>query len=186
MRGMWALGAILITAAPAAAQDFALRGRLGVGPATAEASNESLSRAVLTPLPAPTETPAALNASKGRYNLALAPHARENAFGGTDAGAELRVTRDLGKRRAGDDGRYFLYAAASGQSVELPPHAEWADGDRSSFVSDAKAGVGWRKGNVETSVGYVRRKVQTTYSSSGLEKRGGGMVGVSLTLRPGG
>lgn len=190
MRGMWALGAILVTAAPAAAQDFALRGRLGiedVSPTSVEASNEALSQAVLTPFSARVETPAAISASKGRYDLDFAPHVRENVFGGTDAGAEIRVTRELGKRRTGDNGRYFVYAAASGQSVDLPPHAEaWAEGDRAAFVSDTKAGVGWRDGKMETSLGYVRRKVQSSYSSNGLEKRGGGMVGLSLTLRPGG
>jgi hypothetical protein len=185
MRGLWALGAFLITApAAAAAQELALRGPEAPAPMSVEAANQALADAVFAPTPAPSRAPAALSASHGPYGLAFAPQARPNAMGGTDAGAELRFTRTLGKQR-GEEGRYFLYASAARRSVDLPPAAgRWTSDDR-GLVSDAKAGVGWSNGPMQTTLGYVRRKVPQAYAANGLERRGGGMVGLSFTLRPG-
>lgn len=185
MRGLWALGAVLITAAPAAAQELALQGQGPPAPMSVEAANQALADAVFTPSAAPGRNPAALSASHGRYGLQFAPQAAPNALGGTDTGAELRVTRALGKARGADEGRYFLYASAGQRSVDLPGDARRWSGDERGLVSDLKAGVGWRNGSTETTLGYVKRKVPQAYTANGLEKRGGGMVGFSLTYRPG-
>ena len=185
MRSVWAIGAFLITAMPATAQDLALNGAQEVTPASVQASNQALSDAVFAPF-APSRAASTMSASSGRYGLEFTPQTETNAYGGTNTGAELRITRDLGKRRSGEDGRYFLYASTGRRSVETPANAQaWAGRDRNSLVSDTKAGVGWRNGQMETSFGYVRRKVPQNYTANGLEKRGGGMVGFSLTYRPG-
>lgn len=185
MRGLWALGALLITAAPAAAQDLSLGATESPAPMSVEAANQALASAVFAPTAAPGRNPAALRASHGRYGVEFAPQAQANALGGTDTGGELRVTRALGKARGADEGRYFLYASAARRSVDLPPDARrWSGGER-GLVSDTKAGVGWRNGSTETTLGYVKRKVPQAYTANGLERRGGGMVGFSLTYRPG-
>lgn len=185
MRGGWALGAFLIMAAPAAAQDLGLRGSQEIAPNSVQASNAALTDAVFAPF-TPARAPSTMSASSGRYGIEFTPQAASNAYGGTNTSAEVRVTRDLGKRRTADDGRYFLYASAGRRSVETPENAgRWAGEDRMSLVSDAKAGVGWRNERMESSLGYVRRKTPQSYNANGLEKRGGGMVGFSLTFRPG-
>ncbi|MCC7266396.1 MAG: hypothetical protein IT546_03535 [Caulobacteraceae bacterium] len=150
-----------------------------------EAANLALANAVFAPTAAPGRTPAALSASHGRYGLEFAPQAAANPLGGTDTGAELRVTRTLGKAGGPDEGGYFLYASAARRSVDLPPDARRWSGDDRGLVSDLKAGVGWRNGSTETTLGYVKRKVPQAYTANGLERRGGGMVGFSLTFRPG-
>ena len=184
MRGVWALGALLITAMPAAAQDLAPSGSQEVAPASVEAYNQALSDAVFAPL-APSRTASTMSASNGRYGLEFTPQAETNAYGGANTGAELRVTRNLGKPRGDADGRYFLYASAARRSVETPANAQrWAGRERNGVVRDTRVGVGWRNGEMETSFGYVRRKVPQSYTANGLEKRDGGMVGFSLTYRP--
>ncbi|HYD43848.1 MAG TPA: hypothetical protein VEA79_01140 [Phenylobacterium sp.] len=150
-----------------------------------EAANQALADAVFAPSAAPGRHPAALSASHGRYGLEFAPQAAANALGGTDTGAELRVTRALGKARGTDEGRYFLYASAAQRSVDLPRDARPWRGDERGQVSDLKAGVGWRNGSTETTLGYVKRKLPQPYTDNDLERRGGGMVGFSLTYRPG-
>lgn len=185
MRGLWALGAILITAAPAAAQELALQAPEVHAPTSVVTANEALANAVFAPSAAPGRNPAALSASNGRYGLEFAPQAAPNVLGGTDTGAELRVTRAIGKARDADEGRYFLYASAGQRAVDLPADVRRWSGDDRGRVSDLKAGVGWRNGATETTLGYVKRKVPQAYTANGLERRGGGMVGFSLTYRPG-
>ena len=185
MRGGWAFGAFFILATPAAAQDLGLRGSPDLAPTSVQATNQALTDVVFAPF-APTRTASTMSASSGRYGVEFTPQAESNAYGGTNTAAELRVTRELGKRRDGDQGRYFLYASAGRRSIEIPENAQrWTGGERNSLVSDAKAGVGWRDKRMETSLGYVRRKAPQSYNGNGMEKRGGGMVGFSLTFRPG-
>jgi hypothetical protein len=115
----------------------------------------------------------------------IAPHA---GFGvsnlGTQAegGATLTVSKSRGERALeqlrdlgvkdgtsfGDKGRWYLFAAASGRAVGLNlrqdeggwTSAGWSEDRTAGFVTSAQAGLAWRKGPAQASIGYVRRKVR--------------------------
>jgi hypothetical protein len=94
-----------------------------------------------------------------------------------------------------DRGHWFLFAAASGQVVGFnvgqggpgaQPHGLWATPGGDTLISDAQAGLGWRRGAMLASFGYVHREVQY---DSGVDAFGprnvrDSMVGISLSLRP--
>jgi hypothetical protein len=81
----------------------------------------------------------------------------------------------LGLRRADPSafagrGHWYLFAAASGRAVGLnmlptgpggAPRAGWSSEPNSALVSDAQAGLGWSRGMVQASFGYVHRAVKS-------------------------
>ena len=206
MRG-WVLGLAMIAAAPAAAQDFALRGRLDPSPVSAVASAEALGQVVFAPTPGRPAGHGPFAVSKGRYDLDFTPHARANAVGGVDAGAEVRVSRDLGDKVVdrlgdlgvrdgasfGDRGRFYLFAAASGRAVGMNmlrgeggwSREGWSTDPTSALVGDAQAGLGWRKGPMQASVGYIHREMKATHMLRGVEGKDDSLVALSLTIKPG-
>jgi hypothetical protein len=130
--------------------------------------------------------PAAWKMSAGGYALDVSPHAGfgvNNAGGTAEAGAMVRLGADLGDRmmsrlgfHAADTssfagrGRWFLFAAASGRAVGLNmlPTAQgglqrggWSSEPTNALVSDAQAGLGWSRGMVQASFGYVHRSVKS-------------------------
>jgi hypothetical protein len=130
--------------------------------------------------------PAAWKMSAGGYALDVSPHAGfgiNNAGGTAEAGAMVRLGADLGDRmmsrlgfKAADTssfagrGRWYLFAAASGRAVGLNmlPTAQgglqrggWSSEPTNALVSDAQAGLGWRRGMVQASFGYVHRSVKS-------------------------
>jgi Uncharacterized protein conserved in bacteria (DUF2219) len=130
--------------------------------------------------------PSAWKVSAGRYDLDVTPHAGfgvNNAGGTAEAGAMLRFGADMGDRvmsrlgvQASDPstfagrGRWFLFAAASGRAVGLNmlPTAQgglqrggWSAEPSNALVSDAQAGLGWSRGMVQASFGYVHRDVKS-------------------------
>ena len=149
-------------------------------------------------------------ASDGRYQVDVSPHAGvgfNNAGGTAEAGAMLRLGRDLGRQvmnKLGghevDDsafagqGRWFLFAAASGRAVGLnmvpaglglPQRAGWSNESTPALVNDAQAGLAWRKGDVQASVGYVHRDVKSQAaitSGPGPASYHDSMVAVSFSL----
>ena len=89
------------------------------------------------------------------------------AFGGETAEARLRAmgVRDGSEFR--ERGRLYLFAADGQTAVGynlIRSDGGWArEGlslDDGAFVGDAQAGVAWRKGDVQTSLGYVHREVK--------------------------
>jgi hypothetical protein len=129
--------------------------------------------------------PAAWSVTAGRYALDVTPHAGfgvNNAGGSAEAGAMVRLGENLGEgmmNRLGIQrsdpaamagrGRWFLFAAASGRAVGLNmlptaqggvQRAGWSSEPTNALVSDAQAGVGWSKGMVQASFGYVHRDVK--------------------------
>jgi hypothetical protein len=156
--------------------------------------------------------PAAWSLTAGRYALDVSPHAGvgfSETGGSAEAGALVRLGRDLQDRvttrlgfRTGDaqaeDGRggWFLFAAASGRAVgvNMAPSAEgglprpgWSSEPATTLVSDAQAGLGWRRGALQASVGYVHRDVknQTVITSSaGPANYHDSMVAISFTITP--
>lgn len=156
--------------------------------------------------------PAAWSLQAGRYALDVSPHAGfgfSDTGGSAEAGALVRMGRDLEDRvtrrlgfRTGDavdaDGKggWFLFAAASGRAVGVNmapsldgglPRPGWANAPSTTLVSDAQAGLGWRRGDLQASVGYVHRDVknQTLITSgAGPANYHDSMVAFSFTITP--
>jgi len=89
------------------------------------------------------------------------------AFGGATAEQRLRAmgVRDGAEFR--DRGRLYLFAAdgetAVGYNVTRSNGGWSREGlslDDGAFVGDAQAGVAWRQGSTQTSLGYVHREVK--------------------------
>ena len=136
----------------------------------------------------------------GDVQVELTPHAGVgvNALGGTaEAGATIRVGRlevsDGEDAFAEDEGRWYLFAAGTGTAVGM----NWARGmdgwdrrishDSGSFIGDAQIGVAWRRGDTQTSFGYVHREVtaEGVHGGSGIDRDATeGFVAVQFSIRP--
>ncbi len=154
--------------------------------------------------------PAALAYAGRSFGVDVTPHAgvgMTSVGGSAEAGATLRVTpggdaalaerlNALGVKDGaatfGDKGRWYLFAAASGRAVGLNMlHGEqgW---DRagvttdaaSTLVGDTQMGVGFRKGAMQTSLGYVHREVKGQNMLFGVDPKSDSMVAFSLQIRP--
>ena len=152
--------------------------------------------------------PAALSYGARGYGVDVSPHAGvgvTNLGGSAEAGAELRLSkrgdaaaerlRAMGVAdgsRFGDQGRWYLFAAASGRAVGLNmlrndtgwDRAGWTTDATSSLVGDAQLGVGWRKGDLQTSLGYVHREMKGAHMIWGQDTRQDSMVAFSLSIKP--
>jgi hypothetical protein len=155
--------------------------------------------------------PSALKWSAAGYDLDVSPHAglgMSSAGGTAEAGAMIRFGSGLGKQFArklglhevdgstyGDQGRWYLFAAASGQAVGLNmtpgapgmPRNSWSSESTSALISDAQAGLGWRKGAMQASFGYVHREIrgETVEVPTGSpNKISDSMVAFSLSIHP--
>ena len=149
--------------------------------------------------------PNLLAADAGQFDLDFTPHAGvgiSNAGGEAEAGAVVRLRRkaegwanSLGVRdgaRFGDEGRWYLFAAASGRAVGL--NIQRANGDwgnrglstdtSSALINDIQAGVGWRKGSVQASLAWMRRKVKAAHTLMGWDHRDDSMVAVTVSIKP--
>jgi len=153
----------------------------------------------------------ALSFDAGRVAVDLAPHAGVGVIGGdrasggsAEAGATLQLSKaDAASKRLnamgvkdgaqfGDRGRWYLFAAASGRAVGMNmlhgeggwDRAGWSTDPTSKLVGDAQLGVGWRRGAIQTSVGYVHRKVKGEHLMVGVDPHDDSMVAFSLSIRP--
>jgi hypothetical protein len=153
--------------------------------------------------------PAALAYDGDSFGVDLTPHAGlgVTSFGGSaEAGATLRLMQSGGglKQRLnamgvrdgthfGDKGRWYLFAAATGRAVGLNMLHNDAGWDRagvttdatSTLVGDAQVGVGFRKGAMQTSLGYIHREVKGQNMLYGVDPKADSMVAFSLSIRPG-
>ena len=137
----------------------------------------------VTELGRSAEAGATLQLSRGQ-SVNESPQARLRALGLSD-GAQF-----------GERGRWYLFAAASGRSVGLNMlhtgadwnagwnRAGWSQDATSALVGDAQLGVGWRKGPMQTSLGYIHREVKAQNMLRGLDAKGDSMVAFSLTVKP--
>jgi hypothetical protein len=146
----------------------------------------------------------------GAYDVHLAPHAgvgMSNAGGQAEAGAMLTVGQkrddivqdrlsDMGVSDGaafGDQGRWYLFAAASGRAVGMNmlrkdngwDRAGWSTDPSSALIGDAQVGVGWRKGVVQTSFGYVHREVKGEHMVFGQKTKEDSLLAFSLSIKPG-
>jgi len=158
--------------------------------------------------------PGAFAVSAGGVDLDLTPHAGLGLSSGgpsAEAGAIVRLGSHLkdtlvggldglGVRRMsqgdGSTGRFYLYASASGRAVDLnmtrdapgdPQHLGWASDGAGEMISDAQAGMAWRKGAVQASFGYVHREIRNDPSMASRidpSKLSDSMVALSFSIRP--
>lgn len=115
------------------------------------------------------------------------------------SGQVRRSLRRLGLAAAdgsdfGRHGRWYLFAGASGQAVGLnllsdPLGGGWRPAGLSSdvtsgFVTTAQAGIAWRQGPAQASVGYVRRRIRIDAPHPELYDSSDDAVAFSLAVRP--
>lgn len=153
--------------------------------------------------------PAALAFDTNDFGVDLSPHAGvgvTNLGGSAEAGATLMLSkRDSEAARRlkalgvgdgasfGERGRWYLFAAASGRAVGLNvlhndttgwDRAGWTTDPTSTLIGDAQLGVGWRKGSMQTSLGYIHREVKGQHTLFGVDTRADSMVAFSFSIRP--
>ena len=157
--------------------------------------------------------PGAVSVSNGRYALDVTPHAgvgMTSLGGSAEAGATVtlgQTGRESSEDRVrsglsamgvrdgadfGDTGRWFIYAAASGRAVGLNVLKDqangwdraWSQDSASTMISDAQLGVAWRKGAMQTSLGYVHREVKGEHMLMGQEAKDDSLVAFSLSIKP--
>jgi len=155
--------------------------------------------------------PGAFSYDTGRVALDVSPHAGLGVIGGdapgggsAEAGATVQLSKsDLAGERLkamgvrdgnsfGQQGRWYLFAAASGRAVGMNMlhgdggwnRAGWSTDATSKLVGDAQVGVGWRKGSMQTSVGFVHREVKSQHMMYGVDPKSDSMVAFSLSIRP--
>lgn len=162
----------------------------------------------------PTETyevrvsrdwPGFLRLQSEHYGLDLTPHAGvgfSNRGDSAEAGAvltfspRLRSTLDrLGLSSGsvlGQDGRWYLFAAARGRAVgfNMPRNAAydwnnaWSQDSATALVGDAQLGVGWRQGALQTSLGLIHRQTKADHPLWGQQAKSDSMLAVSLSIKP--
>jgi hypothetical protein len=152
--------------------------------------------------------PAAVSVGGDRYDLALTPHAGfgvSNVGNSAEAGATLTLGQkgdriaagldSLGVRDGsvfGGQGRWYVFAAASGRAMGFNMlkdganglNRSWSQDSSSTLVGDAQLGVGWRKGPMQTSFGYIHREVKGDHMIWGQETKADSMVAFSLSIKP--
>lgn len=153
--------------------------------------------------------PSALSLEAGKFGLDVSPHATVGLgeFGrSAEAGAMVRfgknlqdsVTNRLYIREGssfGTQARWYVFAAASGRAVGM--NMTSTDGDwrragmsqdhANALIGDTQAGVGWRKGPMTASVGYIRRDVKIRQGLEGLMGAGDkadDLVAVAFSIKP--
>ena len=151
--------------------------------------------------------PAAVSLAAGKYALDVTPHAGlgfGGAGGSAEAGATVRIGKKMGDRvvnslgvrdgrQFGDRGRWYVFAAASGQAVGMnmlrSGDGDWSRAglttdNSSKLVGDGQAGVAWRSGPMQASFGYVHRKIKAKDQIMGMASQKDEMVAFSFTYKP--
>jgi hypothetical protein len=153
--------------------------------------------------------PRAMAFDNGKFDIDLSPHAGLGVTSqGTsaEAGAELRLSPSRDDKAAdrlramgvsdgahfGEQGRWYLFAAASGRAVGLNmlrndlgwDRAGWTTDPTSTLIGDAQVGVGFRKGAMQTSFGFIHREVKGQHMLFGQETKDDSLVAFSLSIKP--
>lgn len=148
--------------------------------------------------------PAARGYTASGLEVTLTPHVGVGAGsrgGSAEAGATLRIGQDVsrmvpeGGDAFGERARWYVYAAGSGRAVGYN-FARTRDGDYArsgyshdsgAFLGDASIGVAYRRGDVQSSIGFVYREIDPR----GIRGYGGietevseGMLAFHLSIKP--
>ena len=154
--------------------------------------------------------PAAVSFETKRFGLDVTPHAgvgMSNEGGLAEAGATVRLSQkldDAAKERLkamgvrdgaemGGQGRWYVFAAASGRAVGLNMlrgengwnRGGWTTDPSSKLVGDAQLGLGWRRGAMQTSFGYIHRTVKGQHMIMGQKSEADSLVAFSFSVKPG-
>jgi hypothetical protein len=156
--------------------------------------------------------PGAVMVRAGDLGLNISPHAGfgVTSLGGNhaEAGAMFRLSSAqtaiqdklaaMGVKKGsayGDQGRWYLFAAVKGQSVGFNMmgggagglrQAGWSTDASSALIGDGQVGVGYRKGWMEASVGYVHRGIKVINAPYGAsDSFQDSLAALSLTFHPG-
>lgn len=152
--------------------------------------------------------PAAVKLGTGKYALDVTPHAGLG-FGGSGGSAEAGATVRLGKNMKGrvtdalgvhdgdetfgQRGRWYIFAAASGRAVGLNmlrgQNGDWSragltQDTTSRLIGDSQAGVAWRRGPMQASLGYIHRAIKAKDGIMGLASQKDDVVALSFSLKP--
>lgn len=103
--------------------------------------------------------------------------------------------RDLGVEdgaKLGDAGRWYLFAAASGRAVGLNMlkgengwnRGGWTTDPTGALVGDVQVGVGWRKGDTQSSFGVIHREVKGRHMAFGQRTRDDTVAAFTFSFRP--
>lgn len=151
-----------------------------------------------------------LSLQNAKYDLRLTPHA---ALGSSDRGrtaeAGAVLTFGLGRpessrpprlnqmglrdgARLDQTGRWYMFAAASGRAVGLNMSHDrasgwdraWSQDTSSALIGDAQLGLGWRRGDMQTSLGLIHRTVKGDHMIWGQETREDSVLAFSWSMRP--
>lgn len=153
--------------------------------------------------------PGAVSFSSDGLAFDVEPHAGlgvGNHGGQAEGGAMLTVSKsredqavarlkEMGVKDGasfGDKGRWYLFAAASGRAVGLNmlrdehgwDRAGWSTDATGALVGDAQIGVGWRKGDMQSSFGVIHREVKGQHMIFGQETRDDTVAAFTFSLRP--
>ncbi len=155
--------------------------------------------------------PKAVSFDSDKLAFDIAPHAGVGASsrgGQLEGGATLTVSpktrgqaamqrlRDMGVADGasyGAEGRWYLFAAASGQAVGLNmihdgqgwDRAGWSTDNTGALVGDAQIGVGWRKGDMQSSFGVIHREVKGAHMIWAQDTRNDTVAAFTFSIRPG-
>lgn len=147
--------------------------------------------------------------SEGGLEFDVAPHAGlgvGSRGGQAEGGAMLTVSKSREEQaldrlramgvedgaRLGDKGRWYLFAAASGRAVGLNMlkgengwgRAGWTTDPTGALVGDAQVGVGWRKGDIQSSFGVIHREVKGRHMVFGQQTRDDTVAAFTFSFRP--
>ncbi len=154
--------------------------------------------------------PAAVAFDNGGFDLDVSPHVGVgvgNTGGSAEGGATLRLTKKSRDERAaealrdmgvadglsfGDQGRFYLFMAISGRAVGMNMLRDLGDWDRagwttdptSALIGDGQIGVGWRKGALQSSFGYVHREVKGQHMVFGQKTYEDSLVAFTFSIKP--
>lgn len=153
--------------------------------------------------------PGAMRFEGERFGLDVTPHAGfgvSSAGSSAEAGAAITLSRKsadervaeglsaLGLRdgeRLGSGGRWYVFAAASGRAMGLNMLRDgrgwdrtWSQDAASTLIGDTQVGVGWKKGSMQTSFGYIHREVKGDHMLWGQDTKADSMVAFSLAIKP--
>ena len=93
----------------------------------------------------------------------------------------------------GDRGRWYIYAAASGRAVGFNmlrgQNGDWSRAGltqdaASRLIGDSQAGVAWRRGPMQASLGYIHREIRAKDGIMGLATQKDDVVALSFSLKP--
>jgi hypothetical protein len=145
--------------------------------------------------------PPALSFRTRKFDVGLSPYASldPGPRGGlATAGARIELSRprdagSLDTAAAGAEGRWYLFAATSGKALGLNllrndngwDRGGWSAEPNSTLVGDAELGFGWRKGELQTSLGYRHREGRRKHTMFAQKTEDDSLLAISFSFRPG-